>query len=306
MGSAWKLPKTLEEAQQVQVFSGGACNIRDAKGQLLRNEERDSINDWLTEQGITFYDPQIHPDTHGREYDFAIDYPMEAAARAAADIHLYEVSPLTMGGATAMEIGLNERQNNAATIIFFSDGRYYKDMLPPHSREGYPLFEPHGLRHGKDTMQAHYREMVKTGNLMRKYCFKFAEQLSSLTVAFSNQTFHGDVVITPERLHAVDMFRAVVKAASGHRVIVNFTGTEQDGMVDEKGYPLYRAHKNPSETKIRAMLDEYGDEGNALRVAICDLVRINVFNRVVFTQEAAINAFKDLINIRSLKSHHRR
>ena len=64
----WNMIKDMSDVKTVQVFSGGACNIRDDQGRLLRNQERDAINDWLTEQGIKFFDPQIHPDTHGEEY----------------------------------------------------------------------------------------------------------------------------------------------------------------------------------------------------------------------------------------------
>jgi hypothetical protein len=45
---AWSMTRDLAEAQKTQVFSGGAYNILDAGVNLLRNAERDAINDWLT------------------------------------------------------------------------------------------------------------------------------------------------------------------------------------------------------------------------------------------------------------------
>ena len=44
----WSVTTELSKADMTQVFSGGACNVLNEKGKLLRNQERDNINDWLT------------------------------------------------------------------------------------------------------------------------------------------------------------------------------------------------------------------------------------------------------------------
>jgi hypothetical protein len=79
------------------------------------------------------------------------------------------------------------------------------------------------------------------------------------------------VTITPERMHAADLFEAVVDASSGKRVTVTFTGGK--AARDERGNPLLLAPENPAEAQLYAWLDQYVDEGNALRKAICELVR---------------------------------
>lgn len=291
----WNQPKDLSEVHQTRVFSGGACNFIDSKGQLLRNSERDAINDWLTSQDIVFFDPQIHPDTHGVEYDYAIHHPLEMAARLAAGINLYEVSPRTFGGITSFEIAADEFRYNEPTIIYFSDGDADKDNIPVHSSKGYPLFVPLGLDDNEEARKAHYREFIKNGNNMRKYLARFAREMSSLTVAFTNNPQSGDFVITPDRMHASDLFRAVVLAASGERVYVTFTGG--DAARDNKGNAIFRAPENPPEIELNALLDQYVDEGNSLRQAIAQLVHVNVYSRVVYTQRSAIIALEEVIRV---------
>lgn len=294
----WNLPQDLESARKVQVFSGGACNIRDAQGTLLRNRERDAINDWLTSKGLLFYDPQIHPDTHGTEYDYEIHQPMEIAARSAAVINIFEISPRTFGGGTSMEVAIDEFRRGQPTIIFFSDGNDDRDVLPAHSPDGYPLFVPYGINVNPEAQRAHYDEMIKNANRMRQYLIRFAEQLTALTITFNETSYEGDIVITPERIHAVELFTAVVRAASGKRSNVNFTGGA--AARDSKGYPRFIAPDNPREVELRAYLDRYVDEGHELRRAICQLVHINVFVRVVYTQSAVIHVLESLLRYKNL------
>lgn len=297
--SRWSLVRDIAETEKVLVFSGGACNIRDGEGRLLRNQERDDINDWLTRNGILFFDPQIHPDTHGESYDFEKHQPMEVAARRHAKINLFEMSPLTFGAATALEIAVDEFRHQDPTVIFFSDGNHSQDVIPIHSADGYPLFAPKGIRKNEVAREHHYNEYVKSGDRLRKYLMRFAEDLNALTVTFGEQAFQGDTVITATRLHAADLFRAVVKAASGERTIVNFIGGE--AARDEKGYPKFLAPKNPRPAEMQAALDAYVDEGNELRRAIAELVRINVFSRVVYTQRSAIDSLKDMLTVKRIR-----
>jgi hypothetical protein len=235
----------MDEVDKTQVFSGGACNILDARGQLLRNTERDVINDWLTQQGLYFFDPQIHPDTHDREYDFAVDHQLEMAARAVAQVNLYEVSPRTFGGITSLEIAADVFRWQEPMVIYFSDGIPDSDKIPQHSDKGHPVFVPDGLGESDTAALAHYHEFVKNGNNMRKYLMGFAQELDTLTVSFSDQTSPDDTVITPERIHAADIFRAVVKAASGQRIFVTFTGGPQAR--DSHGNPVFIAPNDPQE-----------------------------------------------------------
>ncbi|MBZ0296167.1 MAG: hypothetical protein K8L99_26650 [Anaerolineae bacterium] len=294
----WTLVDDLESAAQTQVFSGGACNLLDEQGHLLRNDERDAINDWLTEQGIVFFDPQIHPDTHGCEYDYDVHFPVEMAARAAAKINLYEVSLRTFGGITSLEIAADQFRYREPMVIYFSDGTSQTDAVPAHSEKGYPLFVPHGINSSEAAMQAHYHEFIKNANNMRKYLVSFAKELDTLTVTFNDRVYEGDIAISPERMHAADIFRAVVHAASGQRVFVTFTGG--DTAQDANGNPVLRLPQNPPKIQMQALLDQYVDEANALRRAMAELVRINVFTRVVYTHRSAIIALEEVLRIKQV------
>jgi hypothetical protein len=296
----WNLASDISEISDTKVFSGGACNIRDENGNLLRNSERDMINDWLTEKGIRLYDPQIHPDTHGREYKFEVDHVLELAARKRSLVSLYEISPRTFGGATSLEIAMDEFLPNHATIIFFSDGKDHIDVIPDHSPQGFPLFVPYGIDGGTKAHDAHYKEMVKNANRMRKYLMSFAQELDTLTVTFNNQSLKSDIEVTPFRMHAAEIFEAVVTAAGDERVIVNFAG--DDDSRDKQGNPLYLAPISPLPVQRRLLLDQYVDEGNALRKAVSNLVKINVHVRVVYTQRDVINALEDLMRVKGVIS----
>ncbi|MEO0564625.1 MAG: hypothetical protein AAF125_21150, partial [Chloroflexota bacterium] len=102
------------------------------------------------------------------------------------------------------------------------------------------------------------------------------------------------------RMHAADLFRAVVRSASGGRTMVNFIGGAEAR--DEKGYPLFLAPEKPLQADMISLLDQYMDEANELRRAIAELVRINVFSRVVYTQRAAMDALRDLLTVTGTKS----
>jgi hypothetical protein len=221
------------------------------------------------------------------------------AARKAARIKIYEISPRTFGGVTSLEIAVDEFHVDQPAIIFFSDGNQQKDVIPLHSAEGYPIFVPYIVTNSQNAIQAHYQELIKNANRMRRYLVLFAQDMSTLTVTFESQSHPGDVTISPFRMHAADLFEAVVEAASGKRVTVNFTGG--NAARDKKGNPVLLAPQHPLEADTYAWLDQYVDEGNALRKSICELVRITVFVRVVYTQSAVINALEDLMAVKGLR-----
>lgn len=293
-----KLVREMVDVRKTQVFSGGACNILDANGKLLRNTERDPINEWLTEIDLWFFDPQIHPDTHGEEYNYRKHHPLEIAARDAAGINLYEVSPRTFGGITSLEIASDHFRQHEPMVIYFSDGNKNRDVIPAHSSLGQPLFVPFGIDYSQKAKEAHYQEFIKNGNNMRKYLMSFARQMDTLTVTFGSEEQHTDIVISPERMHAADLFRSVVLASSGKRVLVTFTGGNETR--DEFGNPRFLAPKNPPEVEKEALLDQYVDEGNELRRAIANLIEISVFVRVVYTQKSVLLALEEVLQIRGL------
>lgn len=294
----WNTPNDLYLVHQTQVFSGGACNVLNTDGELQRSRERDSINDWLTHQRIILFDPQIHPETHGTEYDFAVHQPIELAARRAAKINLYEISPHTFGGITCLEIASDHFRWEEPMVIYFSDGDPQRDTLPAHSKTGHPLFAPLGIGESEAAMRAHYKEFRKNGNNMRKYLMSLAREMPKLTVAFGEQAQGRDIVITPERMHAADLLRAVVRASEGERVYVLCTGG--DKARDEKGNPVFMTPENPAELELKACLDQYVDEGNELRRTIAELIHISVFTRVVYSQRAVLVALEELLRLKGV------
>lgn len=245
-----------------------------------------------------FFDPQIHPDTHGEEYDYRKHHPLEIAARNVAGINLYELSPRTFGGITSFEIASDHFHEHEPMVIYFSDGNKNRDSIPAHSSKGHPLFVPFGIDYSQKAKDAHYQEFIKNGNNMRKYLMSFARMMDTLTVTFGSEDQRTDIVISPERMHAADLFRAVVLAASGSRVIVTFTGGADAH--DEFGNPRFLAPENPLEIEKEALLDQYVDEGNELRRAIADLIEISVFVRVVYTQKSVLLALEEVLKIKNL------
>ncbi|GAB5491626.1 MAG: hypothetical protein Phog2KO_18410 [Phototrophicaceae bacterium] len=295
----WKLTQEISQAPQAQVFSGGACNILDENGNLLRNGERDLINDWLTEKDLFIFDPQIHPDTHGEEYNFEKHSKIEILAREAAKLNLYEISPRTFCGITSLEIAMDHFRWHEPMVLYFSDGNVSEDTIPEHDEFGSPKFVPHGLHRTAEANKAHYKEMRKNANNMRKYLMKIARDMRNLTVSFSRASTTRDVVITPDRMHAADIFEAVVKALKGERVFIHFPSeiTEQD----KNGNPMFTCPDEPAEYELQAWLDQYADAGNELRRRIADLINVNVFVRVVYTQKMAIMALDELIDLTKIK-----
>jgi len=298
MTKRWNVTKAIETAHLTQVFSGGACNVLNDKGILLRNPERDSINDWLSEKGVVFFDPQIHPDTHGEEYSFPKHARLEAAARTAATLNLYEISPRTFGGITSLEIAADHFRWHEPMVLYYSDGDTTADRTPNYSERGFPLFIPCGLHSNQIVMLAHYREMRKNANNMRSYLMSFARDMDALTITFNQKSRANDITIAPDRMHAADLFTAVVQAAAGSRTYVNFVGHHT--YRDDMGNPLFYAPSNPPEVQLHALLDQYQDEGNELRKRIAELVTISVFVRVVYTQRSAILALEELLKLKHL------
>lgn len=294
----WNVTEKLTKAHLTQVFSGGACNIRDGEGNLLRNTERDPINDWLSKKRVIFFDPQIHPDTHGEEYNYAKHSKLEIAAREAATLNLYEISPRTFGGISSLEIAADHFRWEEPMVLYYSDGNKLEDRIPDHTDKGHPLFVPYGIHTNEAAGKAHYKEMMKNANNMRKYLMHFAREMGSLTVTFSGRPGPNDIVITPDRMHAADIFEAVVRASSGGRVFVHFD--DDDTQRDDKGNPLFNAPQHPREMELTALLDQYVDEGSELRKRIAQLVGINVYVRVVYTQRSAIIALEELLLLKKM------
>ena len=180
MSTRWMNLLLGTDADQTVVFSGGTCNVIDANGAKIRSIGRDELNDWLETMGLKFFDPQIHPDTHGRDYDYDVDGPAEQSARANAKVTLYEIATDTLGGVTIMEI-LRDAALDKPLVVWFSGADEAFDA------KGRPSFMPHFTMPAKeddgsnDWLLAHLGEYTKAGTSMRRNLKDFLKAAPNVT-----------------------------------------------------------------------------------------------------------------------------
>ena len=113
----------MKEGVTPLLFTGGACNIQDVSGPI-RNPGRDPLARWLDEQGWSYFDPQIHPSTHGRDYVWGIDGPQEKKAREQARLRIYELTATTIAAVTMLEI-MDDARVGRTSIVWFNGGKTF-------------------------------------------------------------------------------------------------------------------------------------------------------------------------------------
>ena len=166
------------ESAQTVVFSGGACNVIDKEGNNVRNTERDQLNTWLNDQNIPFFDPQIHPDTHGREYDWDIDGPAEKSARDNADVTIYQIGNDTQAVSTCLEVIRDAGENK--NVILLLTGNF--------DTKGNPIFEPEvEIPDDGSTISVHLKQYVDNGNKGRKNILAFVKNDPNVTICITLQ-----------------------------------------------------------------------------------------------------------------------
>lgn len=113
----------MQRGRMPLLFTGGACNIQ-LPGGPVRNPGRDELAGWLDERGWSYFDPQIHPATHGRDYIWDIDGPTEKEARLKAKLRVYEITATTIGAVSMMEI-LDDARRGLHSIVWFNNGQTF-------------------------------------------------------------------------------------------------------------------------------------------------------------------------------------
>jgi len=108
------------------LFTGGACNLQDLNGPV-RNPGRDLLAAWLNDMGFSYFDPQIHPSTHGREYIWGIDGPQEKLARAKSKLRVYEITATTIAAMTMLEI-MDDARLGKTSIAWFNEGHIFSPI----------------------------------------------------------------------------------------------------------------------------------------------------------------------------------
>lgn len=116
----------MNEGVHPRLFTGGACNIQAPNGPV-RNPGRDRLALWLAEQGYSYFDPQIHPTTHGRDYRWELDGPNEKLARESAHLRVYEITATTIAAISMMEI-MDDARHGRQSIIWFHGGRTFSPI----------------------------------------------------------------------------------------------------------------------------------------------------------------------------------
>lgn len=113
----------MQAGEMPLLFIGGASNIQTPTGPT-RNTGRDQLARWLNEQGWSYFDPQIHLSTHGRDYIWGIDGPQEKIAREAAKLRVYEINPFTIAAVSIMEV-MDDARLGRISIVWYHGGRIF-------------------------------------------------------------------------------------------------------------------------------------------------------------------------------------
>lgn len=108
------------------LFIGGASNIQ-TEGGPIRNPGRDPLSRWLDEQGWSYFDPQIHYATHGRDYIWGIDGPQEKIAREVTKLRVYEINPYTIAAVSVMEV-MDDARLGRHSIVWYNGGRIFTPL----------------------------------------------------------------------------------------------------------------------------------------------------------------------------------
>ncbi|WP_140048445.1 hypothetical protein [Thioflexithrix psekupsensis] len=116
----------MEDGIVPLLFTGGACNIQGINGPI-RNPGRDLLAQWLDQNSWSYFDPQIHSSTHGRDYVWGIDGPQEKKARELAKLRVYEITPTTIAAITILEI-MDDMRCHRRSIIWFNKGNFFSPI----------------------------------------------------------------------------------------------------------------------------------------------------------------------------------
>lgn len=113
----------MQAGEMPLLFTGGASNIQTPNGPV-RNPGRDPLARWLDSQAWSYFDPQIHPSTHGREYIWGIDGPQEKIAREVTKLRIYEINPYTIAAISMMEV-MDDARLGRISLVWYNGGRIF-------------------------------------------------------------------------------------------------------------------------------------------------------------------------------------
>lgn len=153
----------MEAGEKPLLFTGGACNVQGLSGPI-RNPGRDPLARWLDEHRWSYFDPQVHPSTHGRDYIWGIDGPQEKKARETAKLRIYEITSTTIAGVTMLEI-MDDARAGRVSIVWFNDGLAFA----PIGLGNHDQLKKNETLHRKvgETVFQHLLAYVKAGRQLR-------------------------------------------------------------------------------------------------------------------------------------------
>ncbi len=164
-------------SENTVVFCGGTSNKMTRNGKLTRNTGRDGIHALLETQGVNYFDPQIHPETHGRDYDYGVDGPAEQSARKVAKVLMYEVGDGAQGVVTALEV-INDALAGKQMIVWLNS---------PTDPQGKLTFNPDvDMAAATDPgVVGHLKEYVKNATNLRNSLRAFVKDRTNVRVCLT-------------------------------------------------------------------------------------------------------------------------
>lgn len=304
------------------IFTGGACNIIDPEGNLIRNVGRDWINDQLSQRGYAIFDPQQHEDTGGRGYIWEIDGPLEKQAIEYSINDLIELRKDTVGAVSCMEV-LRDTKNGHGNErptkrVIYIDGYDQEEKIF--------TFEPQGISTEK-ARRKHHLEYKKSANSMRKEfiammktdhhlispenpdgtlriiieqkpdSYDSVDQYVKEQLEMSKADGMTIITISNKKAHYDLILKAFRLIAQGKKVAVHFTGGTFDANANPTVvFPDYPERTTKKKNKIEdypkaiKRLSTYIQEVNKMRALLVKYMDEDVDTDIVSTPQEALDA----------------
>jgi hypothetical protein len=297
-----EVDQAINEGKRI-VFSGGACNVIDAEGNLVRNTKRDRINAELDKRKIVFFDPQIATNTHGREYDFDKDGMSERKASVASQDDLFLIDPDTFGGVTHLEVFRDARNQGAKQVVWIDGANNDRSVA----------FAPKGLDN-PSAVERHVKEVKKNADSMRKNFINMVRedgmektpnnQKGNVTIIFDEEGKSGQesfdqinkegmhaVAIGSDKMNCAAILEAYAKAMTGEPVAIYFKGNR-----DAKGKPVMDMPELTPEN-TQQFLEAYIREGNEMRKVLKEKLLDKPATKIVANEEDALKGILENYNL---------
>lgn len=277
------------------VFLGGACNYVDADGVEQRNVDRDNLISFLNENGVWVFDPQIHPDTHGREYKYSLDGDTEKKAIDYSKTDLIQIKPESFGGVSMLEALKDRNFTDGKRIIWMSGG---VDEFRPSGLDGTGAagesLKKECIKSGR-ALRGNFLDMFgmrdKEGNVVKTTNKEgnldvFIGGDDSTLFGFRQQAEQNGIKVVEiggGEIGGVKLLDVFDRVQRGEKIALAFVGG-----VDVKGNPVFVADGD---------LNKYKIEGDAMRLKMLDIMSKDENTKVVRSEELASYELRQILKI---------